>query len=75
MLINLTVCIDERILSCAREKAEALGKSLDQVIRDYLKQLAGEDDPEGSIEEFERLSASGDSRALHFDRNEIHERS
>jgi replicative DNA helicase len=73
--MNLTLSIDEQIVSRARKKAEALGKSLNQVIRDYLQKLAGGDDPENSIEEFKRLSGQGDSRGWRFNRDEIHERS
>jgi len=56
-------------------KAAALGKSLNQLIRDYLQRLAWGDDPERSIQEFKRLSGRGHSRAWRFDRDEIHERS
>lgn len=73
--MNLTLSIDERVVSRARKKAEALGKSLNQLIRDYLQGLAGGDDPEKSIDEIRRLSGQGHSRGWRFDRNEIHERS
>ncbi len=52
-----------------------MGKSLNQLVREYLQKLAGGDDPEKSIEEFRRLSGRGHSRGWRFDRNEIHERS
>jgi hypothetical protein len=48
--MNVTLSIDERLVARARKKADALGKSLDQMIRYYLQQLVGGDDPEGSIE-------------------------
>jgi hypothetical protein len=73
--MNVTISIDEQTITRARKKAEALGKSLNQLIRDYLQKLAGGDDPEQSIEEFKRLSGSGNSRGWRFDRDEIHERS
>ena len=73
--MNITLSIDEQVVARAREKAEALGKSLNQLVRDYLQKLAGGDDPERSIEEFERLSGQGDSRGWQFDRDEIHDRS
>jgi hypothetical protein len=59
----------------ARKRAKALGKSLNQLIRDYLQKLAGGDDAEQSIEQFKRLSGSGNSRGWRFDRDQIHERS
>jgi hypothetical protein len=73
--MNITLAIDEQLAARARKRAEALGKSLNQLIRDYLQKLAGGDDPEQSIEEFRRLSGKGHSRGWRFDRNEIHERS
>jgi len=74
VLMNVTLSIDEQIVARARKKADALGKSLNQLIRDYLQKLAGGDDPERSIEEFRSLSGRGHSRGWRFDRNEIHER-
>ena len=48
----------------------ALGKTQTQVIRDYLEKLAGADDPEQRIKEFEKLSARGHSRAWKFNRDD-----
>ncbi len=73
--MNLTLSIDEQLVKRARQRADALGKSLNQLIRDYLQKLAGGDDPDQSIREFRQLSGKGDSRGWRFDRNEIHERS
>jgi hypothetical protein len=73
--MNLTLSIDEQVVSRARKKADALGKSLNQMIRDYLQKLAGGDDPDRSIAEFEQLSGRGHSRGWRFNRDEIHERS
>jgi hypothetical protein len=73
--MNVTLSIDDHVVRRARKKAEAIGKSLNQLIRDYLQSIAGGNDPERSIEEFQRLSGQGDSRGWHFNRDEIHERS
>ena len=72
--MNVTLSIDEQLVARTREKAEALGKSLNQLIRDYLQTVTGGDDPERSIEEFKRLSGQGHSRGWRFRRDEIHER-
>lgn len=72
--MNVTLSIDEKTVARARKKAEALGKSLNQLIRDYLQKLAGGDNAEQSIEEFERLSGQGNSRGWKFNRDQIHER-
>ena len=73
--MNITLSVDEQLVRRARRRADALGKSLNQLIRDYLQKLAGGDDAEQSIEEFRRLSGKGHSRGWRFNRNEIHERS
>ena len=73
--MNITLSIDEQLVGRARKKASALGKSLNQVIRDYLMELAGGDDPERIVEEFRRLSGRGNSRGWRFNRDEIHGRS
>jgi len=75
VLMNVTLSIDDQLVSRARKKAEAMGKSLNQLIRDYLQSVAGGDNPERSIEEFKRLSGHGHSRGWRFNRDEIHERS
>ena len=73
--MNVTLSVDEQTVEKARKKANALGKSLNQLIRDYLQKLAGSDDPESTIEEFKHLSGSGHSHGWRFNRDEIHERS
>jgi hypothetical protein len=73
--MNLTLSVDEQLVEQARKRARALGKSLNQLIRDYLQTLAGGDNPERSIDEFRKLSGKGDSRGWRFNRDEIHERS
>jgi hypothetical protein len=73
--MNLTLSVDDQTVTRARKKAQALGKSLNQLIPDYLQRLAGGDDAERSIEEFRRLSGQGHSRGWRFNRDEIHERS
>jgi hypothetical protein len=74
--MNLTLSIEERLVKRARKKAEALGKSLNQVVREYLERLVGGDDAERDIEELRQLSerSRGRSRGWRFDRDEVHER-
>ena len=73
--MNITLSIEEQLLARSRKKAEALGKSLNQLIRDYLESVTGADQNERSIEEFRTLSGRGHSRGWRFNRQEIHERS
>ena len=61
VFMNITFSVDEKTVARARKRAEAMGRSLNQVIREYLQKLAGSDDPERSIEEFRRLSGTGEA--------------
>ena len=73
--INLTLSVDERILTEARKTADSMGKSLNQLVREYLEHLTFRDRPEDEVEEFRRLSGTGRSkRGWRFDRDEVHER-
>lgn len=74
--MNVTLSIDDEVIRLARRRAEALGTSVNQLVREYLEQLAGKTDPNDDAAEFERLSrlAQGDSRGWKFNREELHER-
>lgn len=74
MHVNLTLSVDEQVVAKARKRAEAMGKSLNQAVRDYLEQLAGRTDVEAELAELKRLSGTGNSRGWKFNRDEIHER-
>lgn len=74
--MNLTLAVDRNVVEKARRVAESMGKSLNGLIREYLEQVAGENDAQDDIEQMKRLSrkARGHSRGWKFDRDEIHER-
>jgi hypothetical protein len=74
--MNVTLSVDEEVIREARRHAEALGTSVNQLVREYLERLAGKSDPAANAAEFERLSrlAQGDSRGWKFNREELHER-
>lgn len=75
--MNLTLSVDEKTVEKARKAAKSMGLSLNQVIRDFLEDLAGGRPASEDIRELKKLSerAKGHSRGWKFDRNEIHERS
>jgi hypothetical protein len=77
MNVNLTLSVDEQILRRARTAAEAMGKSLNQIVREYLESLAAGDDVDGEIAELRQLSESsaGTRGGWQFDRDELHGRS
>jgi hypothetical protein len=75
--MNLTLSVDERTAARARKRAQAMGKSLNQLVREYLERLGGSDDAPQDVEELRRLSLEGRgrSRGWRFNRDELHERS
>ena len=75
--MNLTLSVDDRLLREARKVAKSMGKSVNQLVREYLEQLTARNEPERDCEELRRLSEEGKgrSRGWKFDRAEIHERS
>jgi hypothetical protein len=74
--MNVTLSVDDEVILRARCRAEALGTGVNQLVRQYLEQLAGKSDPNEDAQEFERLSklAHGDSRGWKFNREELDER-
>ncbi|GMU42078.1 MAG: MerR family transcriptional regulator [Xanthomonadales bacterium] len=66
--VNLTLAVDEAVAGRARKAAQAMGKSLNQVVREYLEPLAGDAVVEVEIAEFEAMSGRGDSGGARFDR-------
>jgi len=74
--MNLTLSIDERILRKARRAAASMGMSLNEAVRRFLEDLAGDDSVDKDIAEMNGLSArsGGRSSGWRFDRDEIHER-
>jgi len=74
--MNVTLAIDDEVMREARKRAEAMGTSVNERVRDYLEQFAGKADPDAGAAEFEQLSRSsrGNSRDWKFDREELHER-
>ena len=74
---NLTLSVDEKVVERARSVARAMGKSLNQLVRDYLERVTATGDLDDEMRELRRLSKSpgGRSRGWRFDRDELHERS
>lgn len=75
--MNITLAIDDDLVRDARQIARAMGKSLNQVVREYLEQLTDRDRAERDVRDLRRLSKEGEGRSggRRFSREEIHERS
>jgi len=54
--MNITLAVDDEVIRKAREKADRLGTSVDQLVRVYLENFIGRSEPELVAEEFRRLS-------------------
>ena len=74
--MNITLAVDEQLAERARIAAQAMGKSLNQAVREYLEQLAGRAQLEADLEAFELsgINTPGRLRGWKFNRDEIHER-
>lgn len=53
--MNLTISVDDDVLQRARELAHQQGKSVQQLLRDYLESLTGGPRPEDLVEELFRI--------------------
>lgn len=74
--MNITLSVDQRLVERARKAAEAMGKSLNQVIRDYLAYLAGEGEMDAELTELRKLSmaSGGRSGGRRIERDSLHAR-
>ncbi len=75
--MNITLVVDENIVEQARKTAQVMGKSLNQVVRDYLEQLAGTDQDQLQVEKFVESAQNSPGRlgGWRFNRDELHDRS
>jgi len=74
--MNITLSVDEQVALRAREAARQMGKSLNQVVRDHLEQLAGSARRGQQWAQFEGrcLQSKAQLGDWHFDRDEANER-
>lgn len=74
--MNITLSVDEQVAQRAREAAQKMGKSLNQVVRDYLEQLAGSAQRGQQWEQFEArcLQSGGKLSGWKFNRDEANTR-
>lgn len=72
--MNITLSIDEKIVSEAREAAATMGKSLNEVIREDLERLTRRHRRSQDLAELRSLSGQGDAKGWHFNRDDLHGR-
>jgi hypothetical protein len=72
--MNITLSIEEQIVERAREKLRAVGKSLNQEIREHFAHIAGDDQLERDLEFLENTSGLGKAEpGWKWNRDEIYE--
>jgi hypothetical protein len=59
VFVNITLSIDEQLVERAREKLRAVGKTVNQEIREHLEHIVGDDDSERDIEFLEKTAGLG----------------
>ena len=74
--MNITLAVDEQLAERARLAAQAMGKSLNQAVRDYLEQLAGSQQLASELSAFEQSARATPGRldGWRFDREEANRR-
>lgn len=72
--MNLTLAVDDKIVERARMTAAASGKSLNQVVREFLEQLAGVPALDSEVAELRQLAMKGrgSEPGWRFERDEIY---
>lgn len=76
MAVNVTLSVDAEILTRARELASRRGTSLNQLVRDYLQELASDLSPDEILVELNSLwsASKADSGGKRWKREDLHER-
>lgn len=75
-LMNVTLSLDDRVVTEARRIAALRGTSLNQLVRDFLNDLTRVDDVESVIAQLDTLWAEERYRSQgSWTREELHERS
>jgi len=74
--MNITLSVDEQVAQRARDAAKKIGKSLNQLVRDYLEQLAGGAHRGQRWEQFEKrcLQSKAKLGGWRFNRDEANQR-
>ncbi len=72
--MNLTLSVEKKVLEKARKAAMGMGLSLNEMVRRYLRTLAGETDSAQALTELRTLfvEQGGHSKGWRFDREDLH---
>ena len=71
--MNITLSTYAKIINLARKAAQAMGKSLNQAVRDYLEQLAaGEEGLDAELVALRSMAGRGNSGGQPISRDELY---
>lgn len=72
--MNLTLSVEKKVLEKARKAAMSMGLSLNEMVRRYLRTLAGEAESDQVLIELQTLflEQGGHSMGWRFDREDLH---
>ena len=75
-MANITLSVDEKTVNRAREAAQAMGTSLNQLVREHIERLAGADQRAADHAAYEArvAAAKGQLNGWKFDREEANAR-
>jgi predicted house-cleaning NTP pyrophosphatase (Maf/HAM1 superfamily) len=76
--MNITLSADQEVIAKSRQYAKAHNTTLNNMIREFLKDISGECDNLANSDEFVRIAKTMSGRSdstFKFDREEIHDRS
>ncbi|MCD6534598.1 MAG: hypothetical protein J7L25_11085 [Deltaproteobacteria bacterium] len=75
--MNITLSVDEKVISRSRQFAKEHNTTLNSMVREFLRKISGDHDRQSHAEEFLKLAKNegGESRPGYvFNREELHER-
>lgn len=74
--MNITLSVDEQVVTKARQIASVRGTSLNQLVRDYLEDLTRHNDMQSVLDELDAMWSESTGRSQGpWTREELYERS
>lgn len=75
--MNITLSADEKLIARSRKYAQEHNTTINNLVREFLQRIGGDQDKDANAEEFVRLAKTMGGRSEEsfiFNRDELHER-